>query len=156
MIKYGLQSHRYVDQCNAIGLKLHYLMHEYQRHERSIFKCSHGYEETVTDLVDFYIAQTFLKSCEGNLEMIAHGIYKLLKFDCSRAYRYKTAYFNSHYLNLFRACDPELTVNDLLRSGNFTESCKTPTTSKNVDCAWYEIVCKYPETCLKSMKWLVD
>ena len=156
MIKYNLQPIKYVDQCNSIGLKLYHLLHEFQTNEKNIFKCSHGYEDTVSDLVDFYIAQTFLKNCEGNLEMLAHGIYKLLKYDCSRAYRYKIAYFNSQYLNLFRACDPDRTVNDLLNSGNFNESCKAPASAKKIDCAWYEIVCKYPETCLKSMKWLVD
>ena len=73
-----------------------------------------------------------------------------MQYDCSRAYQFKLAYFNSKYLNLFRACDPDLNVNDLLNSGNFS---RCTTAEKKNDCAWYEIVCKYPEICLKSMNW---
>lgn len=80
MISYELQQAKYVDQCNAIGLKLYYLLHEFARHRRQIFKCSTGHEETVSNLVDYYIAQTFIKSCDGNLEMIAHGIHKFVEF----------------------------------------------------------------------------
>ncbi len=79
MIKYGLQTFKYVDQCNEIGLKLFYLIHEYPMHyRREIFKCSSGHEETVSNLIDYYIAQIFLKGCDGNLEMLAHGIYKFV------------------------------------------------------------------------------
>ena len=79
MIKYGLQPFKYVDQCNEIGLKLFYLILEFPLHyRREIFKCSSGHEETVANLVDYYIAQTFLKGCDGNLEMLAHGIYKFV------------------------------------------------------------------------------
>ncbi len=81
MIKYGLQPFKYVDQCNEIGLKVFYLIHEFQLHyKREIFKCSYGHEETVSNLIDYYIAQTFLKSCDGNLEMLAYGIYKFVFF----------------------------------------------------------------------------
>lgn len=76
MIKYGLQPFKYANQCNSIGLKLHYLIHDFAKNQQTIFKCSSGYEETVSILVDYYIAQTLLKNCDGNLEMLAHGIYK--------------------------------------------------------------------------------
>ena len=52
-------------------------------------------EEPVSTLVDYYISQSFLKDCEGNVEMLAYSIYKLSKYDCDRAYKFKLAYFNS-------------------------------------------------------------
>ena len=78
MIKYGMQPFKYVEHCNSIGLKLHYLIHDFTKNQQTIFKCSSGYEETVSNLVDYYIAQTLMKNCDGNLEMLAHGIYKYI------------------------------------------------------------------------------
>ena len=153
LIKHELQSVRNADQCNSFGLKLYYLIYEFAKNQRHIFKCSSGEEEPVSNLIDYYISQTFHKSCDGNLEMLSYAIYRLLNYDCSRAYAFKLAYFNSKYLNLFRTCDPDLNVNDLLNSGRF-KNCSGSASSKN--CAWYEITCKYPEICLKSMNWKTD
>ena len=88
--------------------------------------------------------------------MIADSIYRLGKYDCDRAYKYKLAYFTSKYLNLFRTCDSELNVNDLVNSGNFS-NCTTGNLSSSLSkkyCTWFEIVCKYPIKCLKSMSWV--
>lgn len=124
-----------------------------------IFKCSSrsSSEEPVSTLVDYYIAQSFLKDCDGNVEMLAYSIYKLSKYDCHRAFRFKLAYFNSKYLNLFRTCDPDLTVNDLVNSGDFNNCTNLNSLSGAINkkyCSWFEIVCRYPLTCLKSMNWI--
>ena len=169
MIRYDLQAPRHLEQCNAIGLKLFFLMHDYEREQARIFKCSsrlHS-EEHVSALVDYYISRTFLKSCYGNLELIAHSIHRLLKFDCERAVKLKVAYYNSKYMNMFRTCDPELNVNDLLESGRFNNCSSTPTgstaggssslrthiASQRKMCAWFDIVCKHPFACVRSMNW---
>ena len=89
--------------------------------------------------------------------MLAYSIYKLSKYDCDRAYKFKLAYFNSKYLNLFRACDPNLTANDLMNSGNFNNCTNLNALSGTVNkkyCSWFEIVCKYPLTCLKTISWV--
>ena len=126
-----------------------------------IFKCSSrsSSEEPVSTLVDYYISQSFLKNCDGNFEMLANSIYKLSKYDCDRAYKFKIAYYNSKYLNFFRACDPlgVLTVNDLINTGNFNNCTNLNSLSGSTNkkhCAWFEVVCKYPTTCLKSMNWV--
>jgi hypothetical protein len=156
MINYQLQSKKYTEQCNIIGLKLYYLIYEFAKNQKNIFKCSSSQEEPISNLIDYYIAQNFLKNCNGNLEMLANGIYKLLNYDCSRVYKFTIAYFNSNYLNLFRTCDPNLTVNDLINSGRFNNCSSKSLVFKKNDCSWYDIVCKYPEICLKSMKWKTD
>ena len=161
MIKYLLQSPKYLNQCNNIGLKLYFLLHDYGREQGKIFKCSSrsSQEEPVSTLIDYYIAQTFLKNCDGNLEMLANSIYKLIKYDCERAHKFKLAYFNSKYLNLFRACDPNLTINDLLNSGKFNNCSNVVINSSQKGflnkkyCAWFQVVCKYPSTCLRSLSW---
>lgn len=157
MIKYGLQSTKYLTQCNNIGLKIHFLMLDYDREQSQIFKCSSKLylEEPVTKLIDYYISQTFLKSCYGNLELLAKSIYKLLKYDCERANKLKIAYFNSKYLNLFRTCNPNLTINDLINMGSFKNCTKTNDLHGFVNkkfCQWFEVVCKFPSTCLSPIK----
>ena len=111
----------------------------------------------MTGLIDYYIAQTFIKSCDGNLELLANSIFRLIKYDCERASRFKLAYYNSKYLNMFRTCDPELTVNDLVSSGRFANCTNLGNlngTANRKYCSWFEAVCKYPYTCLRSMNWI--
>jgi hypothetical protein len=160
LIKVSLQPVKYFNICNKLGLKLHFLLHDYAQQQAKIFKCSSysNQEEPVGRLIDYYIAQTFWKNCDGNLEMLANSIYRLLKHDCERAHKFKIAYYNSRYLNLFRACDPDLTVNDLLNSGRFANCTNHVSLNGFLNkkfCSWFQIVCKYPTNCLKSMGWLV-
>ena len=162
LIKYNLQSKKYLKECNNLGLKIYYLMYDYVKEQPFIFKCSSKLymEEPVTKLIDYYISQTFLKNCYGNLELLANSIYRLFKYDCQRSHTFKLAYFNSKFLNQFRACNPNLTVNDLELSGKFSNCTHNLNGFVNKKfCHWFEIVCKYPTTCLKSsktMKWNED
>jgi hypothetical protein len=153
LIKPKLQSKTYYTFCNTIGLKIHFLMYLYGEKEARSVKCSSekNEEALVALLLDFYISQTFMKNCYGNLEMLARSIRKLLKHDCERAHSFKTAYFNSKYLNLFRTCDPNLSVYDLTQNrpvSKCTNKFLNGTINKKY-CAWYEIVCKQPNKCLK-------
>ena len=135
------------------------LINDYAREQTKIFKCSSKsyLEEPVTTLIDYYIAQTFLKNCYGNLELLAQSIHKLLKYDCERAHKFKIAYFNSKFLNMFRVCDPNLNVNDLLNDPQKVNSNCTQMHNGFINkkyCAWFEVVCKYPTTCLKLQNWI--
>ena len=58
LIRYDLQSEKYLDQCNNIGLKIYFLIYDYSREQSKIFKCSSKsyLEEPVTSLIDYYIA----------------------------------------------------------------------------------------------------
>ena len=159
LIKYKLQSSSYLTQCNNLGLKIHLLMHQYPEEKNKILRCNTRFnqEDSITNLIDYYISQSFMKNCMGNLELMAKSIYKLLKYDCERSNTFRLAYFNSKYLNMFRACDPYLTVNDLmLNSSQFTNCSNTSHLNGFISkkyCAWFELVCKYPIQCLKSMNW---
>ena len=89
--------------------------------------------------------------------MLAQSIHKLLKYDCERAHTFKIAYFNSKYLNMFRACDPDSNVNDLLNDSRFNNCTHSGSLNGFINkkyCTWFEIVCKYPTTCLKTMNWV--
>lgn len=158
LIKCKLQSTTYLAQCNNLGLKLHLLIYQYPEEKHKILRCNTRYnqEDSITNLIDYYISQSFLKNCLGNIELLAKGIYKLLKYDCERANDFKLAYFNSKYLNLFRACDPSLTVNDLMMNSSQFTNCENSQVYGFLNkkyCSWFEIVCKYPTICLKSMNW---
>ncbi len=157
-IKYNLQSKKYLADCNSLGLKLYYLMYDYVKEQPYIFKCSSklNMEEPVTKLIDYYISQTFLKNCYGNLELLANSFYRLYKYDCERAHTFKLAYFNSKFLNMFRACSPHRTVNDLEINSTSINCTNINNLNRFVSkkyCNWFEIVCKYPTICLKSLKW---
>lgn len=153
LIKPKLQSKNYYNICNSIGLKLHYLMYQYPEKGTATGKCNLGKndESLVTILIDFYISQTFMKNCYGNVELLAISIRKLLKYDCERAHSFKIAYFTSKYINLFRTCDPYLTVNDLIYDDSVSKCTNTflnGTINKKY-CSWFEIVCKHPSKCFK-------
>jgi hypothetical protein len=75
MIKFSAQSKKNLEQCNKLGLKLFFIMFDYVKEQPKIFKCysKHNKEQLVTTLLDYYIAQTFLKDCNGNLELLANS-----------------------------------------------------------------------------------
>lgn len=157
-IKYKLQSPTYLNQCNSLGLKIFLLMYQYPEEKHRILRCNTRFnqEDSITNLIDYYISQSFLKSCSGNIELLAKSIYKLLRYDCERANTFKLAYFNSKYLNLFRACNPNLTANDLMMNGTQFTNCTNSHLNGFLNkkyCTWFEIVCKYPTQCLKSLSW---
>lgn len=161
-IKYDFQSKTYREQCNNLGLKLFLVMYKYPEKKYKILRCNTRFnqEDSVTHLVDFYVAQSFLKNCMGNVELIAKSIYKLIKYDCERASTFRLAYFNSKFINMFRTCSLNLTANDLmLESSKFTNCSNTTQLNSILSkkyCSWFEIVCKYPIQCIKSMKWSED
>lgn len=103
-------------------------------------------------LVDFYISQSFMKGCLGNLELLAVSIRRLLKYDCERAHKFKIAYLTSKYLNMFRTCDPNLTVGELMLNESVSK-CSNKALNGTINrkyCSWYELVCKYPDKCFNS------
>jgi hypothetical protein len=158
LINYRLQPKNHLQQCNNIGLKLFLLMFDYPNQKYKILKCNSklNQEDTITTLVDYYIAQSFLKDCTGNLELIAKSVYKLMKYDCERTHTFKVVYFNSKYLNQFRACDANLTVKDLVDDPKIS-NCSNGQINGLLNkkyCSWFEVVCKYPTTCLKSLGWI--
>jgi hypothetical protein len=157
MINYDLQPKNHLSQCNNIGLKIHLLLYDYPNQKYKILKCHSklNQEDAITTLVDYYISQSFLKDCYGNLEMLAKGIYRMLKYDCERAHTFKVVYYNSKYLNFFRTCDPDLIIKDIVdnpKLNNCSNGNLNGTINKKY-CSWFEAVCKYPITCLKSMNW---
>lgn len=158
MIRPKLQPQSNKNKCNALGLKLHALLYQYPErvnNSNTMFKCNSARndETLASTLIDFYISQSFMKSCLGNLELLAMSIRRILKFDCERAHKFKIAYFTSKYLNMFRTCDPYLTVSDLMTDSSITCTNKELNGTINRKyCSWYEIVCKYPSRCLTLLK----
>jgi hypothetical protein len=155
-IKYELQSKKYLNICNKLGLKIYYLLFDYVKEQSKIFKCSSklNQEEPVTTLLDYYIAQTMLKSCFGNIELLARSVHKLLRYDCERVHQFKIAYAYSKYLNMFRVCNSSMTVNDLANSGKFDNCTNTHYLNSTVNkkyCTWFELVCKFPASCIESL-----
>lgn len=153
IIKPKLHSKLNVQKCNALGLKLHALLYQYPERANgsagSLLRCSseRNDDTLASTLIDFYISQTFMKSCLGNLELLAISIRRLLKFDCERAHKFKIAYFTSKYLNMFRTCDPYLTVSDLMTNESMCSNKELNGTINRKYCSWFEIVCKYPAKC---------
>lgn len=154
MIKPRLHARLNVQKCNALGLKLHALLYQYSERANGtgpVLRCSseRNDDTLASTLIDFYISQTFMKSCLGNLELLAMSIRRLLKFDCERAHKFKIAYFTSKYLNLFRTCDPYLTVSDLMMNQSISQ-CTNRELNGTINrkyCSWFEVVCKYPTKC---------
>lgn len=153
LIKPKLHTKLNVQKCNALGLKLHALMYQYpeRANSSSLLRCtSERNEDTLAStLIDFYISQTFMKSCLGNLELLAMSIRRLLKFDCERAHKFKIAYYTSKYLNMFRTCDPYLTIGDLMMNESVRQ-CTNKELNGTINkkyCSWFELVCKYPAKC---------
>jgi hypothetical protein len=151
------ENKKHANFCNNLGLKLYCLLFDYVSSNGKLNVCkmvSTSQDEIISSLIDVYIAQTFIKTCYGNLEMISRGFYKLLKFDCERAYTMRLTYFTSKYLNLFRTCDPYSNLNDLIMNkleNNCSSALHNLRNKKH--CIWYEAVCKYPIKCLKTMNW---
>lgn len=150
------QDKQYTDSCNEIGLRIYCFLYDYKPFYRQAYckTVSNNQEEITSILLDYYIAQSLIKNCAGNLEMIARGLNKILKYDCNRAYSMKIAYFSSKYLNLIRTCTSDLNVNELM--GSLPTDC-----SNNMKyfrntrlCIWYEAICRHPITCLMSKNWI--
>ena len=143
--------------CNNLGLKIYCILFDYINMNGKLNVCkmlSISQDEIISQLLDYYVAQTFLKSCYGNLEMVARGINKLIKFDCDHAYTMKSTYFSSKYLNLFRTCDAYSNVNEMVMNKLDTNCTNSTHNYRNKrHCVWYEAVCKYPIKCLKSLNW---
>jgi hypothetical protein len=154
LIKPRLHSPGNVQKCNALGLKIHALMYLYPERNQTAsaaLKCTaeRNDETLISTLVDYYISQMFMKNCYGNLELLAMSIRRLIKFDCERAHKFKIAYFTSKYLNMFRTCDPYLTVSDLMLNSSLSK-CTNKELNGTVNrkyCSWFELVCKYPMKC---------
>lgn len=158
------ENSKYANFCNQIGLKLYCLLHDYINLNGKLNVCkmvSIHQDELLSSLFDYYMAQTFMKNCYGNLEMVSRGIYKLLKFDCQRAYTMKLTYYNSKYLNFIRTCDENTNLNDLIIHKLDTNTTHNSSNCTNImhnfrnkrHCLWYEAICKHPVQCLKSLNW---
>ena len=151
------ENKKHANFCNSLGLKLYCVLFDYISTNGKLNVCkmlSINQDEVMSSLIDYYIAQAFIKSCYGNLELIARGIYKMIKYDCDHAFTMKSTYFSSKYLNFFRACDAYSNLNDLIMNKLETNCSNSVNNYRNKKhCVWYEAVCKYPIKCLKSMNW---
>jgi hypothetical protein len=151
------ENKKHENLCNNLGLKIYCVLFDYINSNGKLNVCkmlSISQDEIISQLIDYYIAQSFIKSCYGNLEMISRGIHKMLKYDCDHAYTMKSTYFSSKYLNLFRTCDAYSNVNEMIMNKLETNCSSAILNYRNKkNCVWYEAVCKYPLKCLKSMNW---
>ncbi len=154
-------------KCNELGLKIHCLMYGQNGLDSVIDRKAmrpfcHNHDGDMAPLVDYYIAQSLLNDCFGNLELIVRGIFNIIRHDCrnlninsNRNNQRQITYFNSKYLNFFRTCKHSTNINDLLTTMNCTQTDgSSPKSYRNSQlCKWHQAVCKHSLVCLKTLNW---